>query len=173
MVLEMKSPLIIGLDVSGDPRSNEENELIENEIKKAKSNGLKIAAHIGETKESLQTAPSLLSLTDRIGHGTCLDFDSIQMIPFELCPTSNVLSKTVSSYEAHHFGRLFKREWPLCICTDDKGVFNTSLSNEYYQLTKAFNLTKQQLCQITKDSIELIFDDDTKEKLREIFDKLC
>ena len=173
MALEMKSSLIIGLDVSGDPRSNEENDLIEEEIKKAKSNGLKIAAHIGETKESLQTATSLLSLTDRIGHGTCLDFDSIETIPFELCPTSNVLSKTVPSYEAHHFGSLFKREWPLCICTDDKGVFNTSLSNEYYQLTKAFSLTKEQLFKISKGSIELIFDGDAKKILRRSFDKFC
>ena len=84
---------------------------------------------------------------------------------------SEPISKTVSSYEEHHFGTLFKRDWPLCICTDDKGVFNTSLSNEYYQLAKAFKLTKQQLCQLSKGSIDLIFDDDVKEKLRDDFNK--
>ena len=120
MIADAKSDLIVGLDISGDPRSNDENQLIENQIRKAKSLGLKVAAHIGETKESLQTASSLLSLTDRIGHGTLLAFDNISRKPFELCPSSNVISRTVPSYEKHHFGELYTRNWPLAICTDDK-----------------------------------------------------
>ena len=126
MIAETNSDLVIGLDISGDPRSNDENQLIENEIRKAKNLGLKVAAHIGETKESLSTAPSLLSLTDRIGHGTFLDFDAISRKPFELCPTSNVINRTVSSYENHHFGKLYTRNWPLAICTDDKVRDNLS-----------------------------------------------
>ena len=164
--LKTNDALIIGLDVSGDPRSTEENDVIEGEIRKAKQNGLKVAAHIGETVGSLATAPGLLALTDRIGHGTFLAFDDLQSkLPFELCPTSNLISKTVASYEKHHFGELYQRKWPLCICTDDKGVFNTTLSNEYYQLAVAFNLSRDELKELSKNVIEFVFDASVKERL--------
>ena len=162
----MNDALIIGLDVSGDPRSTEENDVIEGEIRKAKESGLKVAAHIGETRDSLTSAPGLLALTDRIGHGTFLTFDTLQSkLPFELCPTSNVISKTVASYATHHFGQLYQRKWPLCICTDDKGVFNTTLSNEYYQLAVAFNLTRDELEELSRGVINFVFDESAKEQL--------
>ena len=47
------------------------------ELEKAKKAGFKIAAHVGETKDSVnQAAGDLLQLTDRIGHGTHLVNDS-------------------------------------------------------------------------------------------------
>ena len=38
----------------------------------AKSKGLKVAAHIGESAASLQYANDLINVSDRIGHGTLL-----------------------------------------------------------------------------------------------------
>ena len=47
------------------------------ELENAKKAGFKIAAHVGETKDSVnQAAGELLKLTDRIGHGTHLINDS-------------------------------------------------------------------------------------------------
>jgi len=92
-------------------------------------------------------------------------FFRIGPIPFELCPTSNVINRTVESYETHHFGELFKRNHPLCICTDDKGIFSTTLTEEYLHLVKAFNLTKTDLFKISYAAIDLIFDESVKECL--------
>lgn len=108
-----------------------------------------------------------MKLTDRIGHGTHLVNDPrTGQIPFELCPTSNVINRTVESYETHHFGELFKRNHPLCICTDDKGIFSTTLTEEYLHLAKAFNLTKTDLFKISYAAIDLIFDESMKEGLQ-------
>ncbi len=48
-----------------------------------------------------------------------------------------------------------------CLCssfqTDDKGVFSTSLSREYHLAAEIFGLTKQQLRQISYDTIDYAF----------------
>jgi len=93
---------------------------IQAEIEVAKKLGFKIAAHIGETRDSISAAGPMLKLTDRIGHGTFLVKDQVPFgsdVPFELCPTSNVINKTVDSYQTHHFGQLYRKGHPLVICT--------------------------------------------------------
>jgi len=51
--------------------------------------------------------------------------------------------------------------------TDDKGVFATSLSREYAVAAETFNLTRQNLWDLSYDSINYIFADDVvKEQLR-------
>ena len=82
----------------------------------------------------------------------------------------------MESYETHHFGELFKRNHPLCICTDDKGIFSTTLTEEYIHLTKAFKLTKTELYKISYSAIDIIFDESVKEELRtkfKVFGKAC
>ncbi|XP_065198797.1 adenosine deaminase-like protein [Sycon ciliatum] len=80
--------------------------------------------------------------------------------PLEACLTSNVKCRTVTSYSDHHFLYWFSRGHPLCICTDDKGVFATTLSEEYLHAANAFNLSKAQLLSISRGAIDLIFADD-------------
>lgn len=43
-------------------------------------------------------------------------------IPVEICPTSNILTESIRSYEEHHFGKLFAAGHPLSISTDDSGM---------------------------------------------------
>jgi len=121
-------------------------------------------------------AESLLNLTDRVGHGTFIVGNHKLMElardkPFELCLTSNIINKTRQSYEAHHFGDLFKANHPLCICTDDKGLFGASLSDEYEHVQRAFNLDFKTMFDISKKSIEHIFDTSKKAGLHKEFDE--
>lgn len=56
--------------------------------------------------------------------------------------------------------------------TDDKGVFNTSLSEEYQIAAKTFDLSTDQVWQLSYHSIDHIFADDSiKETLRTKFFK--
>ena len=51
--------------------------------------------------------------------------------------------------------------------TDDKGVFATSLSKEFAIASSTFGLSKQQLWQLSYDSIDFIFADvSVKNQLR-------
>ncbi len=49
-------------------------------------------------------------------------------VPVELCITSNIKTITFPSAEAHHFAKLYESKHPVVLCTDDSGVFGTSLS---------------------------------------------
>jgi len=91
--------------------------------------------------------------------------------PFELCLTSNIINKTRESYETHHFGDLFKTNHPLCICTDDKGLFGASLSDEYEHVQRAFSLDMNKMFDISRKSIEYVFDTSAKAGLRKEFDE--
>lgn len=52
--------------------------------------------------------------------------------------------------------------------TDDKGVFSTSLSEEFHIAAQTFNLSKDQLWNISLQSLDYIFaDEKTKEYLKQ------
>ena len=42
--------------------------------------------------------------------------------------------------------------------TDDKGVFSTTLSEEYSMMARTFNLTEEQVWNLTFRSIDYIFE---------------
>uniref|UniRef100_A0A1X7SGU6 Adenosine deaminase domain-containing protein n=1 Tax=Amphimedon queenslandica TaxID=400682 RepID=A0A1X7SGU6_AMPQE len=42
--------------------------------------------------------------------------------------------------------------------TDDKGVFNTTLSKEYFIAAKTFGLTEEEIEKISKDAMKYTFD---------------
>ncbi|XP_014476859.1 PREDICTED: adenosine deaminase-like protein isoform X2 [Dinoponera quadriceps] len=165
---------IVGLDLSGDPTA--EGSFVEL-LKTAKKAGLKIAAHCAEIPNEKETNDILKFKPDRLGHCTCIHpslqgseqlFDTLlqSKIPVELCLTSNIKCRTVSSYAAHHFQYLYKAGHPITIGTDDKGVFDTCLSNELEILSSVFNVGKEQLKELSALSVRYSFaSTEEKEKL--------
>ena len=60
----------------------------------------------------------------------------------------------------------------ISLQTDDKGVFATSLSEEYSLAAEAFNLNAEQLWQMSYQAIDFIFaGDDIKQQLRQKWNK--
>lgn len=58
----------------------------------------------------------------------------------------------------------------LFLQTDDKGVFSTTLSEEYSIMAETFNLTHQQVWNLTLRSINYIFEEESvKNALKEIW----
>lgn len=54
--------------------------------------------------------------------------------------------------------------------TDDKGVFSTTLSEEYSVMARTFNLTEEQVWNLTFKSIDYIFGgEDLKHDLKELW----
>lgn len=54
--------------------------------------------------------------------------------------------------------------------TDDKGVFSTTLSEEYSIMARTFDLTEEQVWNLTFSSIDYIFEEESfKNGLREIW----
>jgi adenosine deaminase len=110
----------------------------------ARKLGFHTSAHAGEAAgpESIWSAVHDLKV-DRIGHGTraiedekLLDYLSVNKIPIEVCPLSNVRTGVVSSIEAHPVRRFFKRGLVVTINTDDPKMFGNSLAEEYHLLVE-------------------------------------
>lgn len=54
--------------------------------------------------------------------------------------------------------------------TDDKGVFSTTLSEEYSLMARTFNLTEDQVWNLTFQSIDYIFGgENLKDDLKELW----
>ncbi|CAJ2649530.1 unnamed protein product [Trifolium pratense] len=88
----------------------------------------------------------------------------------ELCLTSNIRTLSVPSIDAHHFVDLYNSKHPVVLCTDDSGVFSTSVSNEYKIAASSFGLGRKETFELSKNAVEFIFADNTvKEDLRNIF----
>ncbi|XP_039769809.1 adenosine deaminase-like protein isoform X4 [Ornithorhynchus anatinus] len=106
---------VLGLDLSGDPTVGHGEDFFE-PLLQAKKAGLKLALHLAEIPGLEKETQVLLGLPpDRIGHGTFLhrcagagpsltELVRRHRIPIEFCLTSNVRSRTVPSYDRHHFG---------------------------------------------------------------------
>ena len=167
--------LIAGVDFSGNPYINDAANYFE-PLLYAKKSGLKLAVHMAEVDGHDEESRKLLCLPpDRIGHGTYLLNDCSlykpvleQKIPLEICMTSNVKTKTApADYSKHHlFWWYCKNRHPCLLGTDDKGVFATSLSKEYHIAANAMNLSRKQLFDWSKETINFIFADNaTKYKL--------
>ncbi|XP_074863001.1 N6-Methyl-AMP deaminase isoform X2 [Carettochelys insculpta] len=175
--------VVVGLDFSGDPNAGHGKDFFE-PLFEAKKAGLKLALHLSEIPNKEEETKILLGLPpDRIGHGTFLNSttgseDLVQVvrqncIPIELCMTSNFKSQTVPSCDRHHFGYWYSLGHPAVLCTDDKGVFATDLSQEYQLAAETFNLTQSQMWDLSYDSINYIFaSNSVKVKLKEHWQKV-
>lgn len=100
-------------------------------FKRAKQEGVGITIHAGESKgpDHVWEAVELLG-ADRIGHGIGAAQDQSLMsylrenqIGLEVCPTSNWLTGCVASFETHPLGTLLRAGVPVCLNTDDPGIF--------------------------------------------------
>jgi adenosine deaminase len=58
---------------------------------------------------------------------------------------------------AHHFGDLARAGHPVVLCTDDSGVFATTLSREYALAAVAFRLGATQLRRLAAAGVEHAF----------------
>nr|XP_060611737.1 adenosine deaminase-like protein [Anolis sagrei ordinatus] len=174
--------LVLGLDLSGNPNAGHGRDFLE-PLLEARKAGLKLALHLSEIPNQEEETRLLLGLPpDRIGHGTFLHSPSSpdlmeivrkNHIPLELCLTSNLKAETVPSSDQHHFSFWYNMGHPLVLCTDDKGVFATGLSQEYQLVADTFHLSQEQMWNISYRAIDHIFASSlTKMHLKERWQEL-
>ncbi|XP_006658069.1 N6-mAMP deaminase [Oryza brachyantha] len=174
LAMEMKDQGVIGIDLSGNPVVGEWETYLP-ALERAKQLGIPITVHCGEVANRKEIQAVLDFCPQRLGHVCCLNDDEWKklkslMIPVEICLTSNVMTGGAPSLELHHFADLYNVKHPLSLCTDDSGLFSTSLSNEYYLVASTFGLSKAELFQLAQDAVEFVFaGDEVKKTLRELF----
>lgn len=121
--------------------------------KKAKEQGLRLKAHIGEwgTAEEVLKGVQILGL-DEVQHGIAAA-QSPQVIKYlvdnhirlNIVPTSNIKLGRVSKLAEHPIKMLYKSGVDVTINSDDILIFDSPVSKEYLRLYEAGTLTAEEL----------------------------
>lgn len=143
----------IGVDLA-DNEDGFEPELFKAVFARAKASGVPITIHAGEAsipRAALNVKSSIEVLgATRIGHGLQIINDPSVMamardlaIPLELCPTSNYLTQAIPTIKDHPIRKLMEAGVPVTINSDDPGVFDIDLVNEYEVLANHYGFTEE------------------------------
>ncbi|XP_017071786.2 adenosine deaminase-like protein [Drosophila eugracilis] len=153
--------IIFGMDLSGNPAHGRFSDFAPI-LAQAREKGLRLVIHCAEIENPSEVTEMLQFGMSRCGHGTFLapeEIDQLKQrnIAIECCLTSNVKSGTVSSLEEHHLKRIMEADAPKVICTDDSGVFDTTLSQEFLLAAETFGLSREQCIALTLEAVQHSF----------------
>ena len=130
----------------------------------ARDRGLHTVCHAGETTNAQNVWDALSVGAERIGHGIRAVEDPKLMehlrnknIPLEICISSNVRTRAVSSFEAHPVRKLFDAGVPIILNTDDPALFGCTLASEFCLARERFGFSEEELDVIARWGFEFSF----------------
>lgn len=130
----------------------------------ARSAGLHLVAHAGESAGPESIWAALKLGAERIGHGIAAARDEALMrhlrerdIPLEICITSNLITGVVSRLEDHPVRRLYDAGVPIVLNTDDPAMFGCTLTGEYQLAARAFGFSEAELRGIAENGFKFKF----------------
>ena len=130
----------------------------------ARSAGLRLTAHAGESMGPESVWAALRLGAERIGHGITSVRDPALLchlrdrdIPLEISITSNLVTGVVARLEDHPVRRLFDAGVPIVLNTDDPAMFRCSLVDEYRLAARAFSFTEEELRAIAANGFRYAF----------------
>ena len=141
------------------------NEMFDEEFKLINKFNIPLTIHAGEASGANSVESALKYGAVRIGHGIHSAEDETVMnelkkknIYLEVCPKSNLDTKTISKYDDLPLKEFTKHGIKVTINTDDMTVSNTTLKQEYETLVK-MGFEEKDLKQFATNSIEASFAD--------------
>jgi adenosine deaminase len=127
---------------------------------KAKDDGFFLVAHAGEEGDAsyIQEALDLLKVS-RVDHGyriteseELMKRAADEQIPLTLCPLSNKMLKVCPDLSNYPIKQLLNTNILCTLNSDDPAYFGGYLGDNYYELAKAINLTKEDIIHLAKNS---------------------
>ncbi|MGB9458512.1 MAG: adenosine deaminase [Bryobacteraceae bacterium] len=130
----------------------------------AKSAGLHLTAHAGESGGPESVWAALRLGAERIGHGIAAVRDPALLrhlrdrdIPLEISITSNLVTGVVKRLEDHPIRALYDAQVPIILNTDDPAMFGCTLTDEYRLAARAFHFTELELRGIAANGFRYAF----------------
>jgi adenosine deaminase len=151
---------VVGLDIAGPLTPSFQVKDLINAVDIARRAGLKITIHTGEVTTAEEMWEVVRELKpDRIGHGIHAVDDAELMrylsehnIVLEVCPTSNLQTSAVSSWE--EIGEIVKKfqhhHVPFTINSDGPELLGTNVKEEFERLVVRNILTEDDVVQCTE-----------------------
>lgn len=156
---------MVGIGLGGDEKRAHIKSAMDifNDAKKA---GLYTLCHAGETTDYKFAIELVEKLEpDRIVHALSIA-DWIEKLgpqspPVDVCFSSNLLLTNINQIYQHPFWRWVNAGVPVNISTDDPAIFHTTLQNELYLASKAFNNFDIYYSKIEENLLKAAFDKDS------------
>ena len=160
---------IVGVDLAGDEAGFPAQQFKQH-FKRVRDAGLHVTIHAGEADGPKSVWSAIRDLgAERIGHGirsiedpALVEFLAENGIGLEACPTSNLHTSTVKSYQSHPIDRLATQGVKFCLNTDDPGISAINIAHEYDIAAPATGLTPAQIHQSQADGLEMAFLSETE-----------
>jgi aminodeoxyfutalosine deaminase len=154
---------VVGIGIGGDEQKAPP-ELFREAYAQAARQGLRLTAHAGESAGPESVWGALNLGVERIGHGltACQDPELVEelakrQVPVETCLTSNVRTGCCARISDHPLRRYFDQGLMLTLNSDDPGMFQTSLTQEYELAQREFEFTDEHLRELARNSFEASF----------------
>lgn len=142
--------------------------------------GVGLAIHAGEVDEpNPHMRDTLLLGATRLGHGNNVLTDDALVLHLrsgiafvEINLVSNLLLEYVTDYSQHHFPEMLRLGIPCGLSTDDSGMWDSTMTDEFMTAVKAFDLTWAELNQCSRNSLKWSFaEEPLREKLLREWDR--
>jgi aminodeoxyfutalosine deaminase len=159
--VEMRAhyPSIVAIGLGGDERRSG-SEPFRHLFARAKSAGLRLTNHAGETTGPEAIWEALAIGSERIGHAVSAIQDEALLkdlkarsAALELNPTSNVRTGVCPSFAAHPLRQYFDRGLLVTLNSDDPAFFGSDLVNEFLLAHTEQGFTRDELRQLAANSI--------------------
>jgi adenosine deaminase CECR1 len=127
---------------------------------------LPLSIHAGEMDgPDHHVRDTLLLGASRIGHGvnliqdpdTLLLLQQTRRVLVEINLISNRLLEYTPDLSKHPFPEYLRTGIPVCLNTDDRGIWDSNLTDEYYTAVTAYHLSWDELVQLGRDSLRFAF----------------
>lgn len=156
--------LIKGVGLDSGEAGNPPEKFVE-VFGRAREQGYLCVAHAGEEgpADYIWQALKLLEVK-RIDHGVRCDEDENlvaylreQKIPLTVCPLSNTALKVYQKMSEHNIATLLRQGLMVTVNSDDPAYFGGHLNDNYIAIQEAFDLTREELAQLARQSFKASF----------------
>lgn len=175
LVEQFKGSRVVALDIAGDEAGFSIDAHVP-AYRYAIERGLHRTAHAGEARGAESVWETLRAFEpSRIGHGVHSAEDASlvehlrrERIHLEVCPSSNVQTRTCLAYGEHPVDALRRAGVSLSISTDTRTITNVTLEQEYARLRETFGWGDAELLDCNREALRAAFvDEATRAKLME------
>jgi adenosine deaminase len=175
LVHQFAGSRVAALDIAGDEAGFPVDPHIP-AFRYAIDHGLHRTAHAGEARGADSVWETLQHFQPtRIGHGVrsiedpaLTDHLRDTRIHLEVCPSSNVQTRTTAAYADHCIDRLYRAGISVGINTDARTITDVTLEQEYARLREHFHWTDEQFTACNHEALRAAFlDEETRSRLHQ------
>jgi adenosine deaminase len=154
---------VVGIGVGGEERFGPEP--YEEIFLAGIAEGLHSVPHAGENEGPASIRGAVRQLrAERIGHGISIMEDPELVaevreagIALDVCPTSNVMTRSVPSLEEHPLPAMLEAGLACTLASDDPTIFGSPLAGEYERCRSAFAFGDERLAELARNGVRASF----------------